>query len=93
MLTAVYNANATMTDAVNACSVQPVALERGGAPVAVVLPYDIYDSISDIAEDFYLGQKALAAQARNDYISGPELIAEMKARLAEIDAMEARGEC
>lgn len=89
MLTAVYNTNVTMNDAVNACSVQPVALERGGAPVAVVLPYDVYENLYEMADELRIIREVEEIRRENKYLSGPELMESLKKRLAEIDAMEA----
>lgn len=89
MLAAVYDADSSLREAVKACAVQPVTVELDGTPAAVVVSYDVYEYLNELAEDFRLGEMAMKARREGNYIGGPELMESMKKRLAEIDAMEA----
>jgi prevent-host-death family protein len=59
---------------------EPVTIEKSGAPVAVVLSYEVFRRYQAL-EDRYWGERAKKARERGGYTGGDALLSDMRKRI------------
>lgn len=61
---------------------EPVTIEKAGAPVAVVLSYEMFERYQAL-DDSYWGERAKKIREQGGYISGDSLLGDMQRRYEE----------